>query len=102
MKYSISQINKKTIVQVSGFLNEKEILDLERDLHAKMSGSSDLVFECRELDYISSTCIRFMLILHNEIRAKGGKMTINNLQPDLQKMIQWAGFEHEFTFTQDN
>jgi anti-sigma B factor antagonist len=49
------------------------------------------------LEYISSSGLRLFLTIRKEVAAKGGTITIQNINEDIKKVFMMTGFFNLFT-----
>jgi anti-anti-sigma factor len=55
---------------------------------------NDVVVDCSELSYISSSGLRQFLSLHKlTVGAHNGKLVFRSFQPEIRKIIDMAGFQ---------
>lgn len=52
----------------------------------------DIVLECRELDYISSSGLRILLNIYKNARRSGHRAFIRNLNEDVTEVFRIGGF----------
>jgi len=55
-----------------------------------------IVLDCGELTYISSSGLRQFLILRKAVEAKGGSLTLRNLNEDIMNVFAMTGFNRLF------
>lgn len=53
---------------------------------------SKVVFDCEEMEYISSSGLRVFLNTHKNIALKGGEFTIRNLSTQVKSVFDMTGF----------
>ena len=51
-----------------------------------------ILFDCSELNFISSAGLRLFLILFKECRGKGGSITLKSVSPSVMRVFQISGF----------
>lgn len=61
------------------------------------SPTKELVIECKDLEYISSSGLRMFLMLQKNISGKGGKLLIQGLRPEIKEIFDLTGFTNIFT-----
>ena len=54
--------------------------------------AGQLVIDCGELKYISSSGLRLLLTLRKEVAAKNGKLQIRNMSEDILQIFKITGF----------
>ena len=58
---------------------------------------ANVIFECGEMEYISSSGLRIFLTAHKGIVAKGGTFVVRNLTPEVQSVMNLTGFSRILT-----
>ena len=51
-----------------------------------------ILFDCSELNFISSAGLRLLLTLYKECRGKGGSITLKSVSPTVMRVFQVSGF----------
>ena len=51
-----------------------------------------IVFDCSELNFISSAGMRLLLSIYKECRSKGGNITLKSVSPSVMRVFQVSGF----------
>ena len=57
-----------------------------------------IVFDCSELNFISSAGLRLLLALYKECRIKGGSITLKSVSPSVMRVFQVSGFVNMMAF----
>lgn len=52
---------------------------------------NNIVFNFKELDFLDSSGIGVIIGRYNQLKAKGGKVIICNLNPNIEKIIMLSG-----------
>ena len=55
-----------------------------------------IILDCTNLEYISSSGLRLFLTIRKETGVKGGKVIIENINSDIQKVFSQTGFYNLF------
>ncbi len=58
--------------------------------------SHTIVMDCRDLEYISSSGLRFFMQLKKSSEQKGGSVVVKNLNEDVAEIFHLSGFHHIF------
>ncbi len=87
-------------VKIQGVENEKLVIALKGDidsgnaevfynevLGAYESAPCDLIFDCKELDFIDSTTLGTFVKILKRIKSDGYKMTLVGLQAKIKKLF---------------
>lgn len=68
-----------------------------RDMQPLMDAAHrSILLDCTALEYISSSGLRLFLTLRKQVAAKGGKLTLSNLNDDVQEVFTLTGFSNLF------
>lgn len=58
----------------------------------------DIILECSNLEYISSSGLRLFLGLLKAAKVKGSKVSISGMNDNLRQVFAMTGFTHLFEF----
>jgi anti-sigma B factor antagonist/stage II sporulation protein AA (anti-sigma F factor antagonist) len=82
-----------TILMPNGRLDTSAAPAFERDMvTATQSDSVSLLIDLRELVYVSSAGLRVILMAAKRVRAKGGRIALCGLQPQVAEVFEISGF----------
>ena len=82
----------KTIVELIGRLDTASVEEFNEEIAEIVAENKDIIFDCNELEYISSSGLRSLLNLHKQLKAKGGQLAIKNLQQTVKSVFDLTGF----------
>ena len=82
----------KTIVELIGRLDTASVEDFNEEIAEVVAENKDIIFDCNELEYISSSGLRSFLNLHKQLKAEGGQLALKNLQPTVKSVFDLTGF----------
>lgn len=82
----------KTIVELIGRLDTASVEDFNEEIAEVVAENKDIIFDCNELEYISSSGLRSFLNLHKRLKAEGGQLAMKNLQPTVKSVFDLTGF----------
>lgn len=91
--------NELTIT-LSGRLDTTTAPELENELKDSLDGVEKLIFEIRDLDYISSAGLR-VLLSAQKIMNKQGSMVVRNGQDPILEIFEVTGFTDILTLEHD-
>lgn len=60
------------------------------------NADKEIVLNCKDLEYISSSGLRLFLALRKETGAQGGKVIIENINDEIKKVFMMTGFFNLF------
>lgn len=83
-------------IELEGRLDTTTAPQLESELHASLGGVSELVFDFKSLDYISSAGLR-VLLAAQKIMNKQGSMVVRNSGEDIREIFEVTGFSDILT-----
>ena len=93
MKITLEQKADRTIVALSGQLDTLTSVDFEKEVLALVNGDErNIVLDCAGLSYVSSAGLRLLLTLQKGMKAKGGTLTLEKVQPDIMDIFKVTGF----------
>ena len=56
------------------------------------NADKEIILDCEQLQYISSSGLRLFLAIRKEVAAKGGKVIVENISEDIKKVFMMTGF----------
>ena len=83
---------EKTIVELIGRLDTAATPEAKAALYDIIHAKNDVVMDCKELEYISSSGLRILLEAQKSLKAAGGKLKLINLQEAVQNVLDMTGF----------
>lgn len=93
MTTTIREENGKLIAVFEGRLDTPASLQTQIDIQPLLEkADKEIVLDCKDLEYISSSGLRIFLTLRKEAGSKGGKVVIENIRPDIKKVFEMTGF----------
>lgn len=91
-------VDNVTIVDVSGRMDAATSRDVENALQSLIEGGArKIVFNGKDLTYISSSGLRVILASLKKLRQDGGELALAALQPAPLEVIRMTGFDRIFT-----
>ena len=60
------------------------------------NADKEIIFDCTNLEYISSSGLRLFLTIRKEASVKGGKIIIENINDEIRKVFVMTGFFNLF------
>lgn len=100
METKIEELDERIIVNMIGSLDTAAAINAEETLKPITEGeeAKDIVFECKELDYIASSGLRILLDVLKKTKAKGKTVTLRNVNDDIKNVFKITGFINLFEF----
>ncbi len=85
------------VVKVAGRLDTSNFGELEKRLLENIEkGEKEIVIDCSELNYISSSGLRVFLMVLKKVSATGGHLHLCCLQDTISEIFEIAGFNSIF------
>ncbi|MBR4845572.1 MAG: STAS domain-containing protein [Bacteroidaceae bacterium] len=93
MEVQILDQNNEKVVVIKGRMDTITSTDLEMKVTKIWAEPGiTLVFECSELEYISSSGLRVILSAQKQVSAHGGKLILRHLSAEVYNVIELTGF----------
>ncbi len=90
------------IMYLKGFLDTYNALDFQKEIsNVIVKGHKHVIFECSELNYISSVGIGVFTTLLKQLRMDSGDLVLVGLQPKVYDIFQLLGFSKFFNIVDD-
>lgn len=88
------------ILSLKGFLDTYNSADFQREVNKLIdSGFVKILFNCSELNYVSSTGIGAFTSFLKSVKQKKGDLVLSFLQPKVFEVFQLLGFSKFFNIT---
>ena len=85
------------ILSLNGRLDTMHFPVVDKELSSLIeSNRKEIVLDCLNLDYISSSGLRILLKALKQMEVVKGRLTICNLQPQITQIFKISGFDHLF------
>ena len=91
MEVKISQTPECTEVAIIGRLDTLTSPELDQALKPIIATSDMLIFECTDLEYVSSSGLRVILFTQKMQSAAGKKFVIRNLNKEVRSVFDLTG-----------
>ena len=93
MRITIKNEEGRLVGELIGDLDNTASSMAEKELAPLLEcDDRDIVLECRELDYISSSGLRILLNIYKNARRSGHRAFIRNLNEDVTEVFRIGGF----------
>ena len=93
MEVKILEQNGEIIAIIAGRVDTVTSSELESVISQVWAQPAiSLVFDCAQMDYISSSGLRVVLKAHKQATAVGGKVVLRNLNNEVRSVIDMTGF----------
>jgi len=98
MNVTINALDGRTFVSIEGRIDTNTADQFLSEIQPLMEGEKpDIEADCSRLDYISSQGLRNFLILQKSVGARGGRLVLSNLQPNVREVFDITGFSNIIT-----
>ena len=93
LNITINEQEGRLIAALSGDLNNAASTQAERGLAPIFERTDcDVVIDCKELNYISSSGLRIILNVFKHTRSNGHKAILKNVSDDVIEVFNLSGF----------
>ena len=93
MNITINELQGQLIAALSGDLDNAASSQAERSLAPVFEATDkDIVIDCTELSYISSSGLRILLNVFKHTRANGHAAILRGLTDEVKEVFQLSGF----------
>lgn len=99
IKISMQEQDGKMVVGLDGRLDTSATPDAEKTMEPLFHcDDKDIVFDCTELVYISSSGLRLLLEILKNSRAHGHDVYMKNLSKNIREAFELTGFIDLFKY----
>jgi len=86
-----------SVLKIKGRIDTINSKDLEDEVNRIFdSGEKNLIFNCSEMNYISSSGLRVFLVVQKRAISLQGKLYLCNMQPAIKEIFVISGFSNLF------
>lgn len=97
MTFDIKEQDNVMAVTVSGRLDTPAAVKAQQEIIPLLENANkEIILDCTNLDYISSSGLRLFLTIRKEASAKGGKVIIEHINDEIKKVFMMTGFFNLF------
>ena len=98
MELEIVKKGEETVVAINGRVDTVTAPELEKSIADLLAQSGiSLVFDCKGMEYISSSGLRVVLSAHKKVVAGCGKFALEGLVKDVKSVFDLTGFSKILT-----
>ena len=93
MKTEIVENGNQVIAKFSGRLDTAAAVQTAEDVKPLLEAENkEIILDCTELEYISSSGLRIFLSIRKEAAAHGSKVIVRNINADIRQVFMMTGF----------
>ena len=97
MIFDVQEKPQGMYATVSGRLDTPAAVKAQQEITPLLENADKAItLNCKDLEYISSSGLRLFLTIRKETSAKGGSITIENINDDIRKVFMMTGFFNLF------
>jgi anti-sigma B factor antagonist len=97
MIFDIKQQDGGMLATVSGRLDTPAAVKAQNEIAPLLENADkEIILDCKNMEYISSSGLRLFLTIRKETSTKGGKVIIENINDDIKKVFMMTGFFNLF------
>jgi anti-sigma B factor antagonist len=97
MNLKKEKIGNYSVLNIKGRVDTIHSSTLEDEVGQLIeSGERNLIFNCSEMNYISSSGLRVFLVAKKKVVPLNGKLYLCNMQPSIQEIFRISGFSNLF------
>jgi len=92
MKITQEKKDTKLTLALEGRLDTTTTPSLEEVVNKELDGVTELVYDLKDLEYISSAGLRMLLASQKKMNAQNGTMYLINVQEQVNEVLEITGF----------
>lgn len=98
MNIKIEKIGNYSVLNIKGRVDTIHSSALENEVSQLIDGGErNLIFNCNEMNYISSSGLRVFLVTRKNVVTINGKLYLCNMQPAIKEIFRISGFSNLFS-----
>ncbi|WP_026511527.1 STAS domain-containing protein [Butyrivibrio sp. LC3010] len=79
-------------VKIKGSVDAVTAPELDKAIENEIPDITDVLMDCKDMDYISSAGLRVILKTYQSLLGKGGKVVIEHVKSELMYIFEDTGF----------
>ena len=93
MIFEVKENNEKVLATVSGRLDTPSAVSAQQEITPLLENADkEIILDCSNLEYISSSGLRIFLTLRKAAAAAGGHIVIEGLSNEIRQVFMMTGF----------
>lgn len=93
MKTEIIESGNQLIAKFAGRLDTPSAVQTAEDVKPLLEATDkEIILDCTELEYISSSGLRIFLSVRKEAATHGSKVIVRNINADIRQVFMMTGF----------
>ncbi|MBR1564313.1 MAG: STAS domain-containing protein [Paludibacteraceae bacterium] len=93
MTTTIERTGKQLIAHFCGRLDTAAAIQTTEDVKPLLEAEkTEIILDCSQLDYISSSGLRIFLAIRKEAAAKANKVLVKNINNEIRQVFVMTGF----------
>ena len=97
MYFDVKEENGGMTAIIRGRLDTPASVKAQQEIVPLLDNADkEIILNCEELEYISSSGLRLFLTIRKESAAKGGKVVIEHINDEIKKVFMMTGFFNLF------
>lgn len=95
MNVTINREENRFNVVLQGRLDTTNADQFQKDIQPLMEGEQpEITLDCTDMEYTSSQGLRMFLMLQKSVNARGGRMTMTGMKPQVKEVFDITGFSN--------
>ena len=93
METTIQRADNQLVAFFSGRLDTAAAQQTIKDVQPLIeAANTEIILDCKDLEYISSSGLRIFLTIRKEAASKGSKVIVRNISADIRQVFVMTGF----------
>jgi len=93
MEFNIKEEGNTLTGAFNGRLDTAAAVQLSNDIQPLLDKADhEIILDCTDLEYISSSGLRIFLTIRKAASAKGGKVIVKNINDEVRNVFTMTGF----------
>lgn len=93
MYISKNYIDQKLTISIEGRIDTITSKDLESYINSELGDFESLYFDFKDVEYISSSGLRILIITYNKLNQTNTPMFIKNVNENIKEIFKMSGLD---------
>ena len=96
MEIKIKTKNNILIITLKGSIDSKTAPEVQQKVLESSVNSKNVIIDLTSVDFVSSACLRVLLMLYRQIKVKNGKVVLVGVSEEITDIMSMTGFINFF------
>ncbi len=98
MGVEIRTAGDELVLEIAGSVDGQTVPAIQTSVTQALGGAARIVLLMKQVSFLSSAGLRFLLLVYRQAKAKGGKVGLVGVSEEIRDVMETTGFLPYFVF----